>query len=353
MSARPARLRVAMAGVHRSLSRSPAGHNWAAAFAAVPETEMVAVFDRGAETRAMFRDVWGELPAYDEYPRMLEEVRPDIVCIATRQTLHTEQCEQAVEAGVRGIVFDKPLATSMQEADRIVAACERRRVPVAFGLDRRWLASVRDLVRQLRQGLIGKVEVVIGYNCPNLINHGCHWFDTLLNLAGDPLPVWASGEVLDVSSDPPGSRRPLDPPGRCLFGLDNGVLGYVLPEGGPQMGFELLGDGGRLLVLNDFRAAVRWEVEGGPASGASSLRETKLKLPLEWQEGHPAGAAAVRDLVQAIATGGTTACDVQQARTVSEMGFAIYASHKAGGARVPLPLADRSHRVASFRWGNE
>src|SRR5205823_411877 len=87
------RYRVAIAGCHRMLERTPAGHNWAAAFAADPRAELVAVFDKGAETRRAFLDCWGPLPAFDDYAALLAAMRPDVVCIATRQTLHAEQLE--------------------------------------------------------------------------------------------------------------------------------------------------------------------------------------------------------------------------------------------------------------------
>ena len=85
------------------LARIPAGHNWAAAFSAVPGTNIVAVHDYGAQTREQFAAVW-DVPAYEDYAAMLAREQPDIVCVATRQTLHAEQIELAAAAGARGIV---------------------------------------------------------------------------------------------------------------------------------------------------------------------------------------------------------------------------------------------------------
>ena len=100
-------LRVAIAGCHRMLDQVSRGHNWANAFARVPETEVVAVFDKDSQTRNKFQSVWNSkwpnLLTYDNYAKMLTETRPDIVCIATRQTLHEEQIISAVNLGVKGI----------------------------------------------------------------------------------------------------------------------------------------------------------------------------------------------------------------------------------------------------------
>jgi predicted dehydrogenase len=97
-------LRVAIAGCHRMLSREPGSHNFAADFAAVPETTVVAVCDRGAATRdafrACWRGAWGDLPAYDDFARMVGDGRPDVV--ADRVDAVGERVGARGAPGVRG-----------------------------------------------------------------------------------------------------------------------------------------------------------------------------------------------------------------------------------------------------------
>ena len=59
------------------------------------------------------------------------------------------------------------------------------------------------------------------------------------------------------------------------------------------------------------------------------------------------------DLVRAVQQGGPTACDVDQARRATEIGFAIHASSARGGARLGPGEVDRSLRIESHPWGNE
>jgi predicted dehydrogenase len=339
------------------LSRQPGSHNWAVAFAAVPETEIVAVFDADAETREAFVTCWSEggpgIAAYGDYAQMLREVQPDLICIATRQTLHAAQIEQAATAGVRGILCDKPLATSLSEMDRILAACgggaePGRRVPLAFGLDRRWTRRHHWARQLVADGAVGRVTGVLAYGLQNVINHGCHWYDVALGLAGDPEVAWVSGLVDDVSAEPPDSRRRMDPSGRAQIGLSNGVTVYVTPDGGPGLAFEVLGDRGRLLLLNDGRDAALWQAEA-----ASGPLHAVAVQPPETPAGWEAGPEAVADLVAALREGGRTACDAAEARRATEIGFAIHASSLAGGRRLALSEVDRTLRVPSFPWGNE
>jgi predicted dehydrogenase len=333
------------------VSRTPGSHNWAVAFAAVPETEIVAVYDRGPETRDAFTACWGPVATFDDYQRMLEETRPDVVCVATRQTQHADQIESAIAAGARGILSDKPLATSPAEAQRILAACQGAAVPLAFGLDRRWSLRYRAARQAIAGGLVGQPQTVIAYGVPNLINHGCHWYDAALMLVGDPEVAQVSGGVDPLAGEPPGSRRRLDPPGRAQVELANGVVMYVTPDGGPAPAFEVVGKGGRLLLLNDARDAALWTLET-PAGGAARLRATPMDLPSDAAD-WPAGPAVVRDLVRAIEAGGPTACDVDATRRATAIGFAIHESSRRGGMRVALADVDPALRIESFPWGNE
>lgn len=336
------------------LTKQPGSHNWAAAFAAVPRTKMVAVFDRGAEARDEFVACWagdngtaGDIKQFDDYELMLREVRPDIVCVATRQTMHAEQVERVVAAGVRGIVCDKPLATSLAEVDRITGACRAAAVPLAFGLDRRWTTRYRWARGLIGEGVIGRVVAVTAYGLANLINHGCHWYDAALMLVGDPEVAWVSGLVDDVSNEPPDSNRRLDPAGRAQLGLVNGVTMYVTPDGRPGPAFEVIGDAGRLLLLNDARDAYLWRPGATPALEPQAVQRPD---PIA---GWEAGPALVADLVAAMRNGGRTACDVEGARRATEVGFAIHASSAAGGRRIAMAEVDRGLRVESFKWGNE
>lgn len=352
MGIRDEKLAVVIAGCHRMLNRKPGSHNFATAFCQVEETEVVAVFDLGADTRAEFvscwHDVWGDIPTYDDYPKMLKETKPDIICIATRQTMHAEQSALAAESGVQGIMCDKPLVTSLAEMDNLISSCQN--IPLLLALDRRWFERYIVLGNQISAGIIGEIKSIVAYGLPNLINHGCHWYDTLLALAGDIEPVWVSGFVDDFLAEPEDSRRRMDPSGRAQIGLANGTVVYVTPDGlhsgdGLPISFEVVGETGRLFILNDAQQSFVWK-----SDNPSQIQPVELPQDIAvW----PAGPAMVRDLVQAIKTGSRTKCDVDQARRTTEIGFAIHESSKKIGAKVDLPVTERLLCIESFPWGNE
>lgn len=343
-------LSVAISGCHRQVTKKIGAHNFATFFDAVPETRISAVFDLGPETKEEFVNCWGDVAAYDNYGQMLDESKPDIICIATSHKMHADQVEAAVASGVRGIIVDKPLVPSLTELDRIVNACRDGNVPFVLALDRRWWPGYNHVRNAIRDGIIGDVISVSHFGLPNLINHGSHTYDALLMVLGDPEPASVSGFVEDLSDEPLDSRKRLDPSGNAEIVFSNGVRAWVAKAHGRlRFDFHVLGTEGHLIILEDATKAFVLRQE----SGSESVTPPEpLSIPAT-EEGWPAGPAMVRDLVNAIRSGGRTACDIEHARRTTEIGFAIHESSAREGAVVSLPLENRSRRIESFPWGNE
>ena len=103
-------------------------YSHAAALAAVPNIEVVAGCDINPAMREQFLERWsGRWPGattYENYREMLEATKPDIVSIVTPDFLHADPFLAAIEHGARGIFCDKPLATNLADADRMVAAAQ-------------------------------------------------------------------------------------------------------------------------------------------------------------------------------------------------------------------------------------
>ena len=132
--------------------------------------------------------------------------------------------------------------------------------------------------------------------------------------------------------------------------MSNGAHISISPEGTKAPAYTVVGTEGRLEVLNDTRQVYHWGLEDELGGLASEPR--MIDLPEE-SEPWATGKAVVRDLVQAVRTGGKTALDVEEARRVTEIGFAIHASSAAGGARVEIPVVNRAIRVEGPPDGNE
>ncbi|HEV7215027.1 MAG TPA: hypothetical protein VGP33_07855, partial [Chloroflexota bacterium] len=199
-------------------------------------------------------------------------------------------------------------------------------------------------VRELRAGIVGEVRAIVAFGLPNLINHGCHWFDRVLEMAGDPDVEWVAGQVESLAGVPADSQRHLDPAGACQIQFANGVEAYVT-RAGSGLGFEIVGSVGRLVILNDGGETQLW------TTGTNG--KPLLSRPLPPSSPTPAGQAAVADLLTAMDTGQATRADLGCARRATEIGFAVHQSHRAGGRRIHSAEIDRDLRIDSLPWGNE
>lgn len=104
----------------------------------------------------------GKKPAiYTDYARMLEEVRPDAVIVATPHTLHFQHCYDALSAGAH-VLVEKPMVTDSTDARKLLrrAKAGNRVLMIAMqGLYTDTFAYTRKL---LSDGTIGPLQLVTG-----------------------------------------------------------------------------------------------------------------------------------------------------------------------------------------------
>lgn len=98
---------------------------------------------------------------YTDYRDMLARAPIDTVVIATPHALHVEHAVAAAEAG-KAIISEKPMAVTLAEADRILAAVERSRVPYAVVHNLLFSAPVLAARRLIADGTIGEVLMARG-----------------------------------------------------------------------------------------------------------------------------------------------------------------------------------------------
>lgn len=312
-------------------------YSHAAAAVACERTELVAVADVVPEKAEAIRQRYNVPRAYTDYREMIERERPEIVCIATRPSTHAEITIFAAEHGVRGIYCEKPLCCSMAEADAMLPAVERHGVKFNYGTQRRYMPIYRTMRELIEQGAAGQVQAVLAYFGAGAAQWSLtHATDLLLFLAGDPEVEFVQGTVVCRDEDWDGNRLTVDPPitsGYIRFA--NGVHGYLTAATGTEV--EVCGTQGSLRTLNNGIACQYRQVV------AHRLREEAPFPPVPRVSGTLCG---LRDLAEALDTGRETQGPLRLACRSQEMILGIVESHRRGGARVPLPLADRTLTVA-------
>jgi len=125
----------------------------------IPEGELKAVVDvdlkRAEETSASL----GVKSFYSTLDEALEKEDCDAVCIASLTFTHREMIEKA--AGAKKHIFcEKPLAQSLEEAEKIQEAVEKASVKFQIGFMRRYDPGIRRAWEMVREGKIGDIVLI-------------------------------------------------------------------------------------------------------------------------------------------------------------------------------------------------
>ncbi|WP_044641303.1 Gfo/Idh/MocA family protein [Risungbinella massiliensis] len=174
----------------------------------VEGAELVAVCDTNAERLKEFA-VDG-VRGYLSLDEMLQS-DVDVVSICTPSGLHPALTIQAAEAK-KHVIVEKPMALTLEDADRMMDACERNGVKMAVVHPNRFRPAVVELKRQLEKeafGKIGHANATVRWNRNQAYYDQAPWRGTkemdggvLMNQAihNMDLLLWMMGDLEEVST---------------------------------------------------------------------------------------------------------------------------------------------------------
>ena len=119
---------------------------------------IVGIFDPDPGAMAATRDKLPSAIAAAGFDELLR-LGADIAIIASPPCFHADQCVEALNAGLH-VFCEKPLATNITDAGRILSTADAKGLLVAIGLVRRHFPATRSIKAMLENGLIGEVQSV-------------------------------------------------------------------------------------------------------------------------------------------------------------------------------------------------
>lgn len=119
--------------LHEYHSTGNVPHSWAEVMRDRPEIDLVAGADRDRKRLKAFGERYGKVTLYTDAVEMLRTEALDIVAIATNTKGRADFTRLAVACDVKGIATEKPMAHTLEEADRMVEACANAGVPLCCG----------------------------------------------------------------------------------------------------------------------------------------------------------------------------------------------------------------------------
>lgn len=289
-----------------------------------PEVELVAGAERDVQRLKIFGERYGIKALYTDALQMYEKEALDIVAICTNTKGRAFLTVKAAEAGAKAILTEKPMAFTLEEADRMVKVCADRRIPLSCGAISTTHPSFAKAKELVTSGAIGEVTSIEAIG-PNAQHQNWSYFL-------DSSPVWVSGTV-DTARGPGGTT---EFGGQGMLVTENGQVVHFR-KGAP--GVRISGTKGEV----QFNSQLGWQLmqEVNLPSGRKQILEIPWPGP---QYMTPHGAVySLDDLMRCLA--GEIDEPKNSGRRVAtalEVEIALKQSSAQGGARVSLPLHDRS-----------
>ena len=297
------------------------------ALAAHPQVSLVAGSSRNEGRRTRFAQRHEGAKTYPDWREMLTIEQPDIVCIATNSPHHAEITLACAQAGVPAVLCEKPIATRLDDADKVIEACRASGTILAVNHTRRWHPLWRIARDEIP--LLGEVHhVVAQWPSGRLGNIGTHMFDATAFLLADT-PVAVSG-TLDSSAlrdcRGPGFN---DPGGWGLVHFAKGAKMFV--DAGHALKapntLRIVGSLGELTIRKN---EARMERNSGETR--------RLEIP----EDRPSALyLAVDDLIGCLTHGSKPASTGADALGALEVVVGFHISNRNQGKLTPCPLMER------------
>ena len=117
--------------------------------------ECVAVYNRTRSKAEAIAHEFGIAAVYDDPAQLLRQETLDFVDIITDVSTHSSLVHLVAQHGVP-VICQKPMATTLAEAESMVAVTRDAGVPFFVHENWRWQTPIRQLARVLNSGVIGR-----------------------------------------------------------------------------------------------------------------------------------------------------------------------------------------------------
>ena len=131
------------------------------------EADCVAVCDREEKRRNEVRELFPDMPVYENAEKMYAEQKLDGVIIAANNNQHKKLVIQAAEAGVH-IICEKPAALTVKDFDEMLEAARKAGVTFTVHQQRRFDKDFQTVKRCYDENRLGGIYTIqsslYGYN---------------------------------------------------------------------------------------------------------------------------------------------------------------------------------------------
>ena len=116
--------------------------HFAADLSLLPDASLAGICSRDVDKAKAFQSAFAAVRAYADLDAMAADPHIDAIYIATPNALHAEQALRIIGRG-KAVLVEKPLATSVADAERIASAAAEQKCFVMEAMWTRFLPAVQ------------------------------------------------------------------------------------------------------------------------------------------------------------------------------------------------------------------
>ncbi len=128
------------------------------------KSQLTSVASRNLEKAISYAKNWGIPVAYGSYEELLADPSIDVIYNSLPNSLHAEWSIKAMQRG-KHVLCEKPLATSVQDVDRIIEVADKTGTVIAEAFMYRHHPQTLRVKQMVDEGEIGKLQLVRGIFC--------------------------------------------------------------------------------------------------------------------------------------------------------------------------------------------
>ncbi len=293
---------------------------------------------------------------YEDYKKMIEEEKPELVSIATESGIHAEIALYCIEKGVN-LIIEKPMAMSIEDADKIIRLSEEKGVKVSACHQNRFNVAIQQLRQAMEAGRFGKLShgsIHVRWNRNKgyytqapwrgtwaqdggaLMNQCIHGIDLLRWMMGDEIE-----EIYGATRQQFHDYLEAEDVGMAVIKFENGAIGTiegttnVYPKNLEET-LYIFGENGTVKIGGTSTNNIDvWDF-ADETEADSKNKGLKEETSNVYGNGH---TSLFSDVIDAIENDKKPYVDAVAGRNALEVVLAIYKSQKTGKS-VKLPLKD-------------
>jgi UDP-N-acetylglucosamine 3-dehydrogenase len=325
------------------IGMGPMGFRHLESYSGLDGFEVVCVCDSREEIKEKVPGV----KFYNNYKEMIEKENFDVVSVVTNGPSHAEIVVSCAEKKIPHILCEKPMATSVLDAKKMIKACEENNVRFAINHTRaRGYPTSIKLAKLLKEGIIGDVRHIHCVDGGGRLGAvGIHHFDLMRMYSGSEAD-WVVGFLDENYKGDHKSRDVFDPGAYGIVHFKNGARGTLeLCEdiGCPEF-IVITGSVGRVIIRNEdnyCKILVRSNEDKKKKLGEYDL--PLYEFPFESKEFDI--IESTKYLIKNLCSSEEIISSAKDGLAALEIALAFHISDKNGNKKIGLPYEDENFNV--------